>query len=180
MKVFLRNQAYKSLVITSVTKAGDVCSMMAEKLGLEKYAHEFDVVECVKGNEKRVDPGANIMRLKKEWPTILGSTGNETDKHCKLIVAPKRGSSSELQNHYRNAMYGKVCWIFSSFSINNDKKIRIFGLTLFIIVTQAHLVLTFVCAEEKKNLPNSFSEPRRVFLKGKMYKQKENYVKCFS
>ena len=107
MRVFLRNQAYKSLVITSVTKAGDVCMMMAEKLGLERFACEFDVIECVKGNEKRVDPGTNIMRLKKAWPTILGQAGNETDKHCKLIVAPKRGASSDVQNHYRNAMYGK-------------------------------------------------------------------------
>tara|TARA_R110002050_G_scaffold242431_1_gene378807 strand:+ start:283 stop:756 length:474 start_codon:yes stop_codon:yes gene_type:complete len=107
LKVFLRNQAYKSLVITNLTKGGDVCTMMAEKVGLEKYACDFDLIESIKGNENRVDPGVNVMRLRKGWPTILGASGNETDKHCKFIVAPKRGASSEVQSLYRNAMYGK-------------------------------------------------------------------------
>mmetsp|Transcript_49822 Transcript_49822/g.125253 ORF Transcript_49822/g.125253 Transcript_49822/m.125253 type:complete len:546 (+) Transcript_49822:188-1825(+) len=106
-KVFLRNQAYKSLVITSQSKAGDVCAMMAEKLGLQKYAYAFDLIDSVKGNERRVDPSANVFRIKKSWPTILGKTGNETEKHCKLIVAPKRGASEEISMLYRNAMYGK-------------------------------------------------------------------------
>ena len=32
MKIYLKNGAYKSMVITSATKAGDVCQMIAEKL----------------------------------------------------------------------------------------------------------------------------------------------------
>eukprot|EP01104_Vermistella_antarctica_P010786 TRINITY_DN2912_c0_g1_i1.p1 TRINITY_DN2912_c0_g1~~TRINITY_DN2912_c0_g1_i1.p1 ORF type:complete len:634 (-),score=157.98 TRINITY_DN2912_c0_g1_i1:79-1980(-) len=107
MKVYLKNAAYKSLVITSETKAGDVCNMIAEKLGMEEYAYTLDLIDSQKGTERRMDPTANVYRAKENWPLILGKSGNETEQHCKFVVVPKRGTTEKVQMMYRKAMYGK-------------------------------------------------------------------------
>mmetsp|Transcript_8681 Transcript_8681/g.13186 ORF Transcript_8681/g.13186 Transcript_8681/m.13186 type:complete len:446 (+) Transcript_8681:38-1375(+) len=107
MKIYLKNNAYKSLLISSDQKAGDVCAMLAEKIGLEKFANSFDLLDCVKQTERRLDPGINVFQVKKSWPVILSSTGNTTEEHCKFKVVPKRGVSDAIQAQYRAAMYGK-------------------------------------------------------------------------
>ena len=48
MKIYLKNGSYKSLLINSETKAGDVCDMMAQKIGMEKYVTDFDLMDIQK------------------------------------------------------------------------------------------------------------------------------------
>lgn len=45
MKIFLKNKAYKSMLITSETLAGQVCQMMAEKLNLSAHSNSFDLID---------------------------------------------------------------------------------------------------------------------------------------
>jgi uncharacterized protein YutE (UPF0331/DUF86 family) len=52
MKIYLKNGSYKSLLITSETKAGDVCEMMAAKIGMEKYVTDFDLMDIQKDKSK--------------------------------------------------------------------------------------------------------------------------------
>ena len=48
MKIFTKNKGYKSLLITSETLAGDVCRMMADKLGMAEHVGSFDLVDVQK------------------------------------------------------------------------------------------------------------------------------------
>ena len=52
MKIYLKNGSYKSLLINSETKAGDVCEMMAQKIGMEKYVTDFDLMDVQKDKSK--------------------------------------------------------------------------------------------------------------------------------
>jgi len=105
MKIYLKNKAYKSLLITSETHAGDVCTMMADKLAMSEHHTSFDLVDVQKDVERRLDPSANLFKIKKFWPLILGKKGeNETNKHCYFMVVPKRGTSSAVQKLYRKAI----------------------------------------------------------------------------
>ena len=45
MKIYLKNGAYKSLLIKTSTKVGDVCAMMAGKLNLEEHSNSFDLLD---------------------------------------------------------------------------------------------------------------------------------------
>jgi len=53
MKIFLKSDAYKSMIITNQTSAKDVCELMAEKLniGLE-ISKFFEVTERVKKGDQ--------------------------------------------------------------------------------------------------------------------------------
>jgi len=104
MKVYLKNKSYKSLLITSETMAGDVCRMMADKLNLSEHYNSFDLVDVQRDQERRLDPQANLFKIKKFWPLILGKAGNETNKFCYFMVVPKRGTSSTVQKLYRKAI----------------------------------------------------------------------------
>lgn len=107
MKIYLKNKAYKSILLTSETKAGDVCSMMAEKIGMAEFSNSLELIDCVKSTERRMDPAQNVLRIKRAWPIILGTSGNESEEFCRFIVVPKRGASEAVQTRYRAAMYGK-------------------------------------------------------------------------
>ena len=50
MKIYLKNNSYKSLLVTSETKAGDVCAMMANKLNMEEHVNSFDLVDVQREN----------------------------------------------------------------------------------------------------------------------------------
>jgi len=105
MKIYLKNGAYKSLLIKSSTKVGDVCAMMAGKLNLEEHSNSFDLLDVQRDKSRRLDPTANVLKLKGQWPLILGKKGNETEKYCKFVVVPKRGTSEAVQKLYRRAMH---------------------------------------------------------------------------
>jgi Ankyrin repeats (3 copies)/Ras association (RalGDS/AF-6) domain len=106
LKIYLKNNAYKSVVVTGVHKAGDVCTMMAEKIGMEQFANALDLVDCIKGEERRLDPGANVLRVKRSWPVILSTTDVNIEP-CRFKVVPRRGCSEAASTRYRSAMYGK-------------------------------------------------------------------------
>jgi len=111
MKVFLKNDAYKSMIVGPNSTANDLCDQMAEKLSLgPDFSRNFEVFERVKNGdqyvERRIPPTANVFALKTKWPLIFGKSGNETHLHCRFIVHTKTGSSQDAQLKFRTAVYG--------------------------------------------------------------------------
>ena len=78
--------------------------MMAQKLNMEDHVTSFDLVDVQRDQERRLDPSANLFKIKKFWPLILGKDGNETTKYCYFMVVPKRGTSAIVQKKYRKAI----------------------------------------------------------------------------
>lgn len=108
MKIYLKNNAYKTVMITSAMKAGDVCSLISEKLGMGEFANSLELMDCVKTNERRVDPNVNVFRLTRSWPVIISTAEDPPlDQTCRLKVVPIRGCSETVAAKYRSAMYGK-------------------------------------------------------------------------
>ncbi|KAL6054973.1 Ankyrin repeat containing Ras association (RalGDS/AF6) domain containing protein [Balamuthia mandrillaris] len=123
MKIFLKNDAYKSLIVSNNTTAQLIAHQMAEKLNLgADFTRYFEVLERVKQGdrylERRLDPNANLFQLKAKWPLIFGQTGNETHLHCRrkkrLFVHPSKFSKmaqekvflvSLLQQQLRRKIY---------------------------------------------------------------------------
>jgi len=111
MKIFLKSDAYKSLIITSQTSAKDVSDMMAEKLNLgPDFAKYFEVIERVKKGEqyfeRKLDSEANLFQLRSKWPIIFGTSGNETQLHCRFIINIKAGTPGNYQTKFKEAVYG--------------------------------------------------------------------------
>jgi len=111
MKVFLKNDAYKSMILGPNSTANDLCDQMAEKLSLgPDFSRNFEVYERVKNGdqyvERKIPATANVYVLKSKWPLIFGKSGNETHLHCRFIVHIKSGSSQDAQLKFRTALYG--------------------------------------------------------------------------
>jgi len=111
MKVFLKNDAYKSMVVGPRSIAQDLCVQMAEKLNLGPgFSRNFEVFERVKDGDKylerRIPNDANVFDLRSKWPLIFGPSGNETHIHCRFIVHIARGSPQDAQVRFREAIYG--------------------------------------------------------------------------
>lgn len=108
LRVYLKNNAYKTVVINNLTKAGDLCVIMAEKLGMAQFAMSLETVDCIKLNERRLDPTVNLFRVTGSWPTLISTAEDPPlEAICRLKVVPIRGSSEAVQSKYRAAMYGK-------------------------------------------------------------------------
>jgi len=113
LRVFLKNDAYKSVVASNKTIAKDLSDTMAEKLNLgADFAPNLEVLERVKKGdrylERRLDPNTKVLELRTKWPLIIGPSGNETHLHCRFIVHTKRGASISTQNKFRDAIYGTI------------------------------------------------------------------------
>lgn len=111
LKIWLRNDAYKSMVVSSNASAQDVCGAMAEKLGIGSLKSHLIMIERVKNagryEERQMNPRENLMAHKAKWPLIFGKTGNETDLHCRFIVHISRGAPSHAQEAFSNVLRGR-------------------------------------------------------------------------
>jgi hypothetical protein len=105
LKVYLKNDAYKSVAVMGTTTARDVNYTMCEKLSCPHMFRHMQLYERVKNGdkyfEKPVDDGAAVLEVKSHWPLILGPSGNETHLHCRFIVGLKRGCPIEIQTSWR-------------------------------------------------------------------------------
>lgn len=107
MRVYLKNNAYKALMVTDSMKAGDVCALMAEKMGMPEFAPSLELIDCIKTNERRLDPNVNVFRIIHSWPVIINTGDATMEEPCRLKVVPVRGASEAVAHRYRSAMYGK-------------------------------------------------------------------------
>jgi len=100
LKIYLKNNSYKSIKVTRDDSATDLARKMAAKLNMSENDKYFEVIEVVKDIQKFLAPGDNILRLRAKWPVIFGKAGNETHLHCKFLVAVKRGAPSEVHQMF--------------------------------------------------------------------------------
>jgi len=112
IKVYLKSDAYKTLVLSSKSTASEVTQLMAEKLNLGiEFSKYFDVVERVKKGEqymeRKLDANANLFDLRAKWPMIFGPTGNETQLYCRFIINVKGGTPENAQRRFREAAFGE-------------------------------------------------------------------------
>jgi len=103
LKVFLKNNSYKSIRVTKDDTAADLAAKMAAKLNMTDSEKYFDVIEVIKEENKYLALGDNILRLKAKWPVIFGKSGNETLLHCHFLVAVKRSAPTEIHQAFEAA-----------------------------------------------------------------------------
>lgn len=106
LKIYLKNGSYLTLLVEQDYTAKDLADAIADKLNMSKFSAYLDVLEIQRGQERVLEPSANMLLVKKRWPLILGATGNETELQCRFAVIPKRGSPEQVTMLYRAAMYG--------------------------------------------------------------------------
>jgi DNA-binding NarL/FixJ family response regulator len=106
MRIYLSNDSYKAFIVKSSMSARDVCAIMSDKIGLEAGQHVFlDLVNCIKEDERRVDPDANVFAIKAQWPTIFSSQSSSIEP-CRFKVLPTKSASDAIHARYRNATFG--------------------------------------------------------------------------
>lgn len=103
LKVYLKNNSYKSIKVTRDDSAADLAAKMAAKLNMTDSEKSFDVIEVIKEEHKYLAAGDNILRLKSKWPIIFGKSGNETHLHCHFLIAVKRSAPPEIHQAYEAA-----------------------------------------------------------------------------
>jgi hypothetical protein len=103
MKVYLRNDSYKTIVVTPSDTARDLCQKMAQKLAIEELTGHLDLISLTKDDERRLTPGDNIMDTKKKWPLIWKDGKNCTDEFCRFVVVLKRGTPAAAVAKFRAA-----------------------------------------------------------------------------
>jgi len=103
LKIYFRNDSYKSVKINYNDTARDVCKLMCEKFNMSSYDKCFDVVEVIKGQVRYCAATECILQSKLKWPTIVGATGNETHLRCHFSIVIRKTAPQEAHE-----IFGKV------------------------------------------------------------------------
>ncbi|KAF2068662.1 hypothetical protein CYY_010013 [Polysphondylium violaceum] len=103
LKIYFRNDSYKSVKINYNDTARDVCKLMCEKFNMASYDKCFDVIEVIKGQVRYCAPTEAILQSKLKWPTIVGLTGNETHLNCHFSIVIRKTAPQEAHE-----LFGKV------------------------------------------------------------------------
>ena len=101
MKIHLRNDSYKTLLVAPSDSARDVCAKMAKKLGIEELTGHLDIMSVTKDDERRLTPGENLFDAKKKWPLIWKDGKNSTADYCRFVVVLKRGTPAPAVSKFR-------------------------------------------------------------------------------
>ncbi len=90
MVFFLFCFGFLIIIIIIMTRTARILiDKVCEKLGMEKSSKYFQLLEHIKGKEKKVELEANVLQTKKKWPAIFGPSGSDTDKYCHFVVLPR-------------------------------------------------------------------------------------------
>jgi len=108
LKIYLTNDAYKSVRVTPTMTAGDLATVMAEKLNIPlNFKSWLDVYEVQKGNPRKLTSGESLHEVRTKWPTVLGEGGvNETLIHYRFLVRVRAGAPDDVINKYASALSG--------------------------------------------------------------------------
>jgi len=103
LKIYLKNNSYKSIRVSREDSANDLAKKMAAKLNMIENDKYFDVIEVIKEEQRYLAAGDNILRMRAKWPVIFGKSGNETQLHCHFLVAVKRSAPPEVHQMFDTA-----------------------------------------------------------------------------
>jgi hypothetical protein len=103
MRIYFRNDSYKTLSVEPEWTARILVEKVCEKVGMENVAQHFQLLEHIRGKERKIDADQNVIQAKKKWPLIVGPSGSDTDKYCRFIVLPRSDAPAavlEDWDHY--------------------------------------------------------------------------------
>eukprot|EP01089_Gocevia_fonbrunei_P021669 TRINITY_DN8501_c0_g1_i1.p1 TRINITY_DN8501_c0_g1~~TRINITY_DN8501_c0_g1_i1.p1 ORF type:complete len:406 (-),score=119.22 TRINITY_DN8501_c0_g1_i1:24-1241(-) len=66
-RVYFKDGAFKSLMITPETSAEELCSAFADKINMTKFARSFQLKETKPSGERLIDPHEKVWNVKKSW-----------------------------------------------------------------------------------------------------------------
>lgn len=100
IKVFFQNDSYKTVYVEPDWTARTLIEKVCEKLGLENSKQHFQLLEHIKGREKKIETDANVLQTKSKWPLIVGPNANDTDKYCKFVCLPRSDAPAAVVEDY--------------------------------------------------------------------------------
>lgn len=100
VKIFFQNDSYKTVFVEPDWTVRILIEKVCEKLGLEASTKHFQVLEHIKGREKKLDLEANVLVSKKKWPLIVGPSGSDTEKYCKFVMLPRSDAPAAVIEDY--------------------------------------------------------------------------------
>eukprot|EP01132_Coremiostelium_polycephalum_P006167 gene6167-7681_t len=98
LKIYFRNDSYKSVKVSSTDNAREICKRMSEKFNMPSYDKCFDIVEVIKGEVRYLGPNDLVLQSKSKWPIIVGVTGNETSLHCHFSIVIRKTAPTEAHD----------------------------------------------------------------------------------
>ncbi|KAN0014795.1 hypothetical protein ACTFIU_001113 [Dictyostelium citrinum] len=101
LKVFFRNESYKSIKVSNTDTARDLCKRMVEKFNMPSYDKCFDIVETIKGKSRFLQPTDLLLQSKSKWPVIVGTAGNETHLHCYFSCVIRKTAPPECVEQFQ-------------------------------------------------------------------------------
>ncbi|KAM9967626.1 hypothetical protein ACTFIW_001710 [Dictyostelium discoideum] len=101
LKVFFRNESYKSIKVSGTDTARELCKRMVEKFNMPSYDKCFDIVETIKGKSRFLQPTDLLLQSKSKWPVIVGTSGNETHLHCYFSCVIRKTAPPECVEQFQ-------------------------------------------------------------------------------
>ncbi|KAK5581249.1 hypothetical protein RB653_001280 [Dictyostelium firmibasis] len=101
LKVFFRNESYKSIKVSNTDTARDLCKRMCEKFNMPSYDKCFDIAETIKGKSRFLQPTDSLLQSKSKWPVIVGTSGNETNLHCYFSCVIRKTAPPEAVEQFQ-------------------------------------------------------------------------------
>lgn len=103
LKVYLKNNSYKSIKVLRDDTAAELVKKMVSKLNMSEHERHFEVIEHIKNEDRHLLSSESVLKSKSKWPMIFGASGNETNLHCHFIVTLKRGAPPEVHSMFEQA-----------------------------------------------------------------------------
>ncbi|KAN0000740.1 hypothetical protein ACTFIZ_001176 [Dictyostelium cf. discoideum] len=101
LKVFFRNESYKSIKVSNTDTARELCKRMVEKFNMPSYDKCFDIVETIKGKSRFLQSTDLLLQSKSKWPVIVGTSGNETHLHCYFSCVIRKTAPPECIEQFQ-------------------------------------------------------------------------------
>eukprot|EP01112_Ceratiomyxa_fruticulosa_P014304 TRINITY_DN4086_c0_g1_i6.p1 TRINITY_DN4086_c0_g1~~TRINITY_DN4086_c0_g1_i6.p1 ORF type:complete len:260 (-),score=56.31 TRINITY_DN4086_c0_g1_i6:91-870(-) len=104
LKIYFKNGSYKSIRVSREDTVRDLIERVREKIGMTSHAFDkqLEVIEVIKGEERRLQEAQNLFAVKSKWPVIFSTVvgGSDTDRNCHFMVIPKKTAPAEVHTKY--------------------------------------------------------------------------------
>jgi len=106
MRVFFANGASKLVTISTEMTANHLLTGVAEKIHLTSDTVQYlEVLEVKKSTEyRKIGNNDKLWELKTQWPLVLSSSGNETEKAYYFKIVVRKGSPEWVTDRYEKAL----------------------------------------------------------------------------
>ncbi|EGC39798.1 hypothetical protein DICPUDRAFT_44993 [Dictyostelium purpureum] len=103
IKVYYRNDSYKTFKVSSSDTALDILKVMCEKINMKSYDKCFDIVEVIKGQIRYVKQHEVLLEVKNKWPIII-NTNVDTSPQCHFSLVIRKTAPKEAITAFINVI----------------------------------------------------------------------------